>query len=56
MSSVTSVISNAGDVFTEILSLGTQLVQWIIDTPLALVSFLLMFIGLGINIVLKFTR
>ena len=53
---MSGLLSDAGTVLTEITSLATSVITWIVGNPVTLLIFLLGIIGLAIGLVRKFTR
>lgn len=52
---MSSLLTDAGTVLTQITSLATSVITWIVGNPVTLMVFLLGVIGLAIGLVRKFT-
>lgn len=52
---MSGLLSDAATVLTEITSLATSVITWIVGNPVTLMVFLLGVIGLAIGLVRKFT-
>ena len=53
---MSTLLTDAGTVLTEITTLASSVITWIVGNPVTLLIFLLGIIGLAIGLVRKFTR